>query len=212
MNRREFLQCAALFAAGASSIPASWALSNEQSRFLAGQANYIDRQPLSYFSPALRAAVTAAAEQVLPATDTPGATDAGVARFIELMVADWFNDAERELFDAGLADLQQRAGGDFASLPAAQQLQVLEQLEAEAADAPWYGLGNVTRVWDSEAPFICQFKELTVLGFMLSEVGGTRFLRENPMGSFNGNLPLAKDDAAYAADLPMRMLSAETGL
>ncbi|MCX2982211.1 gluconate 2-dehydrogenase subunit 3 family protein [Halieaceae bacterium IMCC14734] len=212
MNRREFLQCAAVFAAGASSIPTSWALSNEQSRFLAGQTNYIDRKPLTYFNAAQRAAVTAAAEQVIPATDTPGATDAGVARFIELMVADWFNDAERAMFDAGLADLLARANGDFAALSGKQQLQLLEQLEAEAGDAQWYNLGNVTRVWDSEAPFICQFKELTVLGFMLSEVGGTQFLRENPMGSFNGSLALAEDDSAYAAELPMRMLSAETGL
>ena len=212
MNRRDFLQCAAVFAAGASSIPTSWALSNEQSRFLAAQANYIDRKPLSYFSALQRATVTAAAEQVIPATDTPGATDAGVARFIELMVADWFNDAERALFDAGLTDLMARADGNFAALSGPQQLQLLEQLEAEAGDAQWYNLGNVTRVWDSQAPFICQFKELTVLGFMLSEVGGTQFLRENPMGSFNGSLPLATDDAAYVAELPMRMLSSETGL
>ena len=212
MNRREFLQCAAVLAAGASSAPASWALSNEQSRFLAGQPNYIERQPLTYFNDEQRAAISAAAEQVIPITDTPGAADAGVGRFIELMVSDWFNDAERELFDAGLADLQARAAGDFASLPRTEQLQLLEQLESEAGDAQWYALGNVTRVWDSEAPFICQFKELTVLGYMLSEVGATQFLRVNPMGSFSGDIPLAEDDSAYAADLPMRMLSSEAGI
>ena len=74
-------------------------------------------------------------------------------------------------------------------------------------DAAWFEIGNVTRLWDETAPFICQLKELTVLGFMLSEVGSKQFLRENPMGSFEGDLPLAKDDSAYAAEMPMRLIT-----
>jgi hypothetical protein len=207
MNRRDFLQCAALLAAGTAAAPPGWSLNDEQKAFLAAQADYIDREPPSLFDPRQRAAVIAAAEQVIPATDTPGATDAGAARFIELMVSDWFDPQERERFLAGLADLQQRADGDFGALDPAAQLAILEALEDEASDAPWYRFGNITRVWDSEAPFICQFKELTVLGFMLSEVGGTRFLRENPLGSFDGERPLGEDDPAWAVETPLRTIS-----
>lgn len=207
MNRREFLQCAAVLAAGASVLPSSWAMNHEQQAFLAAQPDYIDRHPLSFFTDPQRAAVTAVAKQIIPATDTPGAIAAGAPRFIELMVAHWFNDTERALFVDGLADLQQRAGGDFAGLPADQQLLLLEQFEEEAGDAAWFQLGNVTRLWDDTAPFICQVKELTVLGFMLSDVGSSQFLRVNPMGSFEGNVPLAPDDSSYAVELPIRAIA-----
>lgn len=207
MNRREFLQCAAMLAAGTTAIPASWAMNNTQQVFLAAQANYIDRKPLRFFSPSQRALVTTIAEHVIPKTDTPGAIDAGVPRFIELMASDWFNAAELQVFMDGLTDLQSRANGGFTQLSPSSQLTVLEQLEEESADASWYEMGNVLRVWDDSAPFICQFKELTALGFFLSEVGAKQVLRINPMGEFNGDIPLAVDDPAYAAELPIRMLT-----
>lgn len=206
MNRREFLQCAAVLAAGASVMPSTWAMNHEQTAFLAAQPNYVDRHPLTFFNASQRAAVAAVAEQIIPATDTPGAGDAGAPRFIELMVADWFNDAERNLFMSGLVDLQKRAGGDFAGLPASEQVLLLETLEEEVGDTSWYEIGNITRVWDDTAPFICQIKELTVLGFMLSEVGSKQFLRENPMGSFQGDIPLAAEDSSYAAAMPLRLM------
>jgi gluconate 2-dehydrogenase gamma chain len=212
MNRRDFLQCAALLVVGGSGLRAQLALSQEQQAFLAAQPDYINRGVLDLFTPLQRAAVSAMAEQVIPATDTPGAIDAGVPRFIELMVSDWFNASERELFMRGLEDVQQRAGGDFAALDRAEQLRELEQMEQASADSGWYSLGNVMRIWDDGAPFICQFKELTVLGFMLSEVGGTQFLRENPMGSFNGSLPLASGDPAYVAQVPIRQMAQEAKL
>jgi hypothetical protein len=214
MNRREFLQCAAVLAAGCSLPVTSLGMNHEQQSFvgkhLAAQPNYIDRHPLKFFNPLQRAAITAAAEAIIPATDTPGATDAGVARFIELMLDQWFTEAERQPFMVGLAELQQQAGGDFAALPAVEQVQLLEQLEAAASDAEWYNFANTMRIWDFGAPFVCQLKELTVLGFMLSEVGGSQFLRENPMGVFNGNVPLA-NDSAFVAEEPMRKLGAEVG-
>ena len=207
MNRREFLECAAVLVAGASVVPSNWAMNHEQQAFLAAQPDYINRHTLSFFTDRQRAAVSAVADQIIPVTDTPGALAAGAPRFIELMVANWLNDTERALFMGGLADLQQRAGDDFDGLPAEQQLLLLEQFEQEAGDAAWYQLGNVTRLWDDTAPFICQIKELTVLGFMLSDVGSSQFVRVNPMGSFDGDIPLAVDDSSYAVELPIRSIA-----
>jgi hypothetical protein len=65
-------------------------------------------------------------------------------------------------------------------------------------------------VWDDSAPFICQLKELTVLGFTLSEVGATQFLRPNPMGRLDGSLPLGPDDSAYDKESMLRSFSRET--
>jgi len=204
MNRREFMQCAAILAAGTTAIPSAWAMNTEQKTFLAARRNYIDRHPLTFFTDQQRATITAVAEQIIPATDTPGATEAGVPRFIELMIADWFNDAERKVFMDGLAELESRADGSFSALSPPDQLALLEQLEKESSDASWYELGNFLRIWDDTAPFICQLKEFTVLGFFLSEVGASQVLRTNPMGAFNGDIPLQSVDSAYAADLPLR--------
>ena len=56
-----------------------------------------------------RATLGIAAERIIPADDTPGATDARVAGFIEHILADWFDAAERDRFLGGLADLDERA-------------------------------------------------------------------------------------------------------
>jgi len=212
MKRREFLQCAAVLAAGATAIPNGWSMNAEQKTFLAARRNYIDSRPLVFFKDQQRATITAIAEHIIPATDTPGATAAGVPRFIELMVADWFNDDERKLFMAGLIDLESRAGGSFAGMPAREQLALLEQMEKENSDAPWYQLGNFLRIWDETAPFICQLKELTVLGFFLSEVGASQFLRMNPMGSFGGDLALEPGGSTYAVGVPIRLVAARQPL
>jgi gluconate 2-dehydrogenase gamma chain len=207
MNRREFLQCAALLVAGSAASP--WALSVEQRTFLAARPDYVDSAPLQFFSAIQRAAVKSAADHVIPATDTPGAVAAGAERFVELMVADWFNEDERAAFMTGLEDLQARSQGNFARLSFDEQLALLETLEDQASDSNWFQLGNTLRIWDSEAPFICQFKELVVLGFMLSSTGTAQFLRPNPMGSFDGDIPLHEDDAAYASPWTLRVIAKE---
>lgn len=207
MKRREFLQAAAVLTAGASVLPPGWSMNEQQRTFLAAQPDYIDSRRPAFFTAEQGAIVTIVAEHIIPRTDTPGATDAGVPRFIELMVSDWFTQDERAVFMRGLADLERRAAGNFPGLPATAQLDLLQQLEDQASDAAWFATGNTMRIWDEQAPFICQFKELTVLGFFLSETGATQVLRENPMGSFQGDIPLAEHEPAYATKLPMRLMA-----
>src|SRR3974390_1555283 len=50
------------------------------------------------------ATVKVMAEMIIPRTDTPGAADVGVAEFIDLMLTDWYDEAERGRFLSGLAD------------------------------------------------------------------------------------------------------------
>lgn len=205
MNRREFLQCAALLVSGTAASRIGLALTEEQRHFLSA-ADYIAK-PADYFSAAQRRTVAAVAETIIPATDTPGAIDAGVPAFIELMVADWFNEQERRIFDAGLKDLMERArshdGNSFEALSAAGQLELLEALEAEAGDHPWYQLGNVQRAFVSDAPFICQVKELTIWGFFTSRVGGTQVLRYEAMPmTFDGDVRLKPGASSWTAMYP----------
>ncbi|MEP5765963.1 MAG: gluconate 2-dehydrogenase subunit 3 family protein [Halieaceae bacterium] len=201
MKRREFLECAALLITGASASQLGWTLTGEQEVYLAGAADYID-QPLNYYTPEQRELLAALSETIIPRTDTPGAIDAGVPRFIELMVAEWLNDAERAAFDEGLFALQQRAqkdwDGDFLALDEDARLELLETLESEASGSDWYQLGNIRRDFISDAPFICQLKELTIWGFFTSEVGGTQVLRYEAMPMrFDGDTPLGPDESTW---------------
>ncbi len=202
MNRREFLQCATLLISGVGATRMGWALSEEQQVYLATAPNFTDRE-IDYFTPAQRELVAAIAETIIPRTDTPGAIDANVPRYIEIMVEQWLNDDERAIFNTGLSQLQeqtqQELGSPFIQLDAQARTKILEGLEAQASDSPWYDLGNVRRDFISDAPFICQVKELTVWGFFTSEVGGTEVLRSNivPM-RFDGDIPLKPDDSSWS--------------
>src|SRR3989442_15534589 len=45
--------------------------------------------------------VATIAELIIPKTDTPGAREAGVPAFIDVMLADWAGDDQRQMFTAG---------------------------------------------------------------------------------------------------------------
>lgn len=202
MNRREFLQCAAILISGSSAAQLGFSLSEEQQVYLASAPDY-NTHKVNYFSSAQREIVAAMAEVIIPRTETPGAIDAGVPHYIELMVADWFKDDERAIFDAGLAHMEKQIpveyGKPFVQLTAKEQLKILEDLEGAASDSPWYELGNVQRDFVEDAPFICQVKELTIWGFFTSEEGGSQVLRYDPMPMyFDGDIPLSPEDSSWA--------------
>ena len=107
--------------------------------------------------------VAVAAERIIPATDTPGATDAGVSAFIDKMLADWHTPAERDRFVAGLPELdvrcRARAGKDFIACTVADQVAVLTAFDDEARAAA------------SGEHWFARLKYLTVYGYCTSEPG-----------------------------------------
>src|SRR3954471_11065573 len=56
-----------------------------------------------------RSLVAAISERIIPTTDTPGAIAAGVPQFIEMMVADWYETADRNDFLNGLGVVEGHA-------------------------------------------------------------------------------------------------------
>jgi gluconate 2-dehydrogenase gamma chain len=130
------------------------------------------------------AMVTAMAEMILPRTDTPGATDAGVAAFIDLILTEWYDDRERARFLAGLTDVDSRAqslfGNIFVKCSSTQQSQILVALgehmveESEALrDQPRHNRGEHP---DPHQNFYYMFRGLTLTGYYTSEVGATQEL------------------------------------
>lgn len=114
--------------------------------------------------------VAAAAEQIIPAGDTPGATDALVSAFIDKMVADWYTAPERERFLAGLHELDTRAharaGRPFADCAAADQVAILTALDDDVT-ALRASRGDAV----ANEHWFAVLKYLTVYGYCTSEAG-----------------------------------------
>jgi hypothetical protein len=132
-------------------------------------------------------------EMIIPRTDTPGAIEAGVPHFVEVMVSDWYTDRERQIFFAGLKSLDQYCKESFSkpflACNADQRINALEQAEkdTEGYKAPTDGMtgkgeGSLLPGPEDEGkPFFTKIKELTVLGYYTSEVGAKQELRYDPM-------------------------------
>jgi hypothetical protein len=101
--------------------------------------------------------VTTIADQIIPRTDTPGASDVGVTAFIDHLLAHWYEDDARGNFIAGLADLDRRAGGSYLELAAERQLAFLALLD-----------GVKGTPGSAEAAF-AMLKSLTIYGYFTAE-------------------------------------------
>jgi len=112
--------------------------------------------------------VQALTEMIIPATDTPGAKGAGVDQFIDVMLADWYDPADRQTFLDGLADVDARSkaatGKAFTDAAAAQQTALLTALDDELARQR----ATHQRL---DKSFWRNLKWLTLTGYYTSQVG-----------------------------------------
>lgn len=189
MNRRKVLKLFAL----SSTLPVLPA-----ELFAAAREIYASLSPapeIKTLSPHQDATVTAIAELIIPATETPGAKDTRVNEFIDHLLADWFPTEERSRFLSGLADVDARSQNlfqkNFVDAGPAQQGQILRALGEEMAQAaaalaaaqPGYR-GSLPQPEDN---FYFQFRRLTLIGYFTSEAGFTRQLREEIVpGRYDG--------------------------
>lgn len=120
--------------------------------------------PIRFFTPAELAIVTAAADQIIPDSETPGAGKAGVPGYIDLVLAN--NRGQRTLIRDGLKwlddEARRRHQTGFAAATGAQQLGILKPL-CDACDArPPKTLPE---------RFFAAFKNLTCDGYYTSRAG-----------------------------------------
>src|SRR5436309_11374093 len=77
--------------------------------------------------------VVAMIDQIIPATDTPGAKAARVNEFIDVILTEWATGSERRSFLDGLADVDKQSnelfGKDFPAASAPQQLVLLRSMD-----------------------------------------------------------------------------------
>lgn len=141
-----------------------------------------------YFSPAQFALLDEVAAIIIPKTDTPGAREAGVAGYIDALMADWAAPVTaqqtRELIDQ--IDVQAKAdlGAPLLSLDPAKRIDAMRAFDLAAMQS--------NRVYR-------RFKELVMLTYYLSEVGATQELRyELVPGVWEGSVPLEPGQPAWA--------------
>ncbi len=76
--------------------------------------------------------LAALVDQIIPETETPGAAEAGVPQFVDLMLTDWYAPGEREQFLAGLEAVDARAGGSFVDLEDDARAELVAAMDEEA--------------------------------------------------------------------------------
>ncbi|MFT4976444.1 MAG: hypothetical protein ACI8S6_002341 [Myxococcota bacterium] len=137
----------------------------------------------TYLSARQLEVVKSIAEAILPSDDTPGAAEAEVHLFIDVVVDELLMDEDRERFLGGLADLDEtcraRFGRDYLFCSSLQQLAVLEELDRIASEDE-----------DRARPlFFTMCKQMTVIGYFTSEVALQHHTRWVPFPDIPGLCP-----------------------
>ena len=123
------------------------------------------------------------AERILPKTETPGALDAGVPAFIDVIYGKYLNAEEKVMFTTGLDDVAASAlkihRKSFVQLAVGEQDELLRSIAVASQPLP--------------KSFFLQIKELTVIGYFTSEIVGKSVLKYDPVpGRFDPCIPLAE--------------------
>ncbi len=213
MNRRDAMQRVAFLMGGALSAPTMIAMLEGCKSSPASEA-----ASSFSFSADYKTLVAEIAEIIIPKTATPGAKDAGVGPFIEMMLKDCYTATQQNHFAKGLDALEEASkkangGKKFLESTPAQQTALLKSFEAmsneeakknetakKVVDAET-GLAKETKA-KAEAPptpFFKIMKELTLLGYFTSEVGAKQALvHVDVPGKYVGCVKMTPGQKAWA--------------
>ncbi len=164
------------------------------------------------------------AETILPETKTPGAKAAKVGAFMALMVTDTYKPEDQTVFRTGMKQLDdasvKESGANFMSATPQQRLALLEELDKEAKDyhdakdereraadkvrrerPEQTNVSDTTATQQVDEPshYFRMMKELTLLGYLTSEIGCTQAQRyaETP-GKFEPCVPYTPGETSWA--------------
>jgi hypothetical protein len=150
------------------------------------------------------ATVVTISELIIPQTDTPGAKAGRVNEFIDLIVAEWYDQEQKSTFLTGLADVDRRSQSsfskDFVDCSEKQQIQILNDLDEESqvklASTGRRRARNIaltTRLAEKQL-FFPMIKQLTLIGYYTSEIGFVQELHEEIIpASHAGCAPLSAE-------------------
>ncbi len=142
----------------------------------------------SHLTPPRTRVMVALAEVIIPATDTPGASEAGVTDFVAALVDGWLDEDHRDRFLAGLDTVdpaaRERFGADFADCTAEQRSEYVGDLDAELTRLREDPGASVSRY------FFHDVKRFTITAYFTSEVGLAALGHRTSFRTFEGCVPL----------------------
>jgi hypothetical protein len=188
MNRREALRLLAGSAALPLAPPGIMAMLRE-ARALVG-----DQPAPRTLNPHQNATLKAIAELIIPRTETPGAADVGACEFVDLMLTEWYDPAEKQLFLEGLSDLDTRTaalfGRKFVECPSDQQAAMLEELGEKMTEEADRAREQPPGASDAGESFYPLLRRLVLTAYYTSEAGATDELHfEIIPGRYDGCAP-----------------------
>jgi len=126
-------------------------------------------------------------EMIIPRTDTPGAKDAGVHKYVDEAVARYFSEEEKAGVFSGLAKLEEVAkslgASGFASADQKLKTAIMDRLVDDADN----------HSGSDEQHFFYPFRDFVKQAFFTSEVGATEVLAYDPVpGKYIGCLDISE--------------------
>jgi len=150
--------------------------------------------------------VVAMIDQIIPATDTPGAKGARVNEFIDVILTEWADAEERKNFLDGLAGVDKQTndlfGKNFVDASPAQQVTLLRSMDESVAAQRTRRMrhGNTIpeeRDKQLHGEFFNVLKGITVHGYYTSEIGFSQELNLQIIpGAQHGCAPLPVEKKA----------------
>lgn len=191
MNRRKAIFRISLTGAGVTAA-------------LAGYKWYdITKTPDLLYLDQNRELIAALAETIIPATNTPGAKEAGVHNFIIMMIKECTELKAQNKFINGLKDLQAYCKYEYGELyqncSSKEQELVLNRFEKKGK--PFTGIIGKAQIRFLGKSFFTTLKEYVVEGYCTSEPGATQGLAYVFIpGNFRGCITLEPGQKGWATN------------
>lgn len=190
MDRRELIKYITLLT-GATVVGADF--------FLTGCKN-TDKSATTGFSEADAAFFDEVAETVIPKTDTPGAKDARVGKFMASYPLDCYDPGQLQVLRNGIGEMnkvsEKKYNSPFVKITDQQKRDLLMELDAEAKKQAEQ---NEKAGGGSSPHYFTLMKQLVLLGFFTSEQGVTRVLRYDPVpGKYQGCIDYKEGETSWA--------------
>jgi hypothetical protein len=187
MQRREVLRRVAWMLGGAVSAPAALAiLQGCSAKETPGGETQSSWSPKFLTGPEALL-VSAIASTIIPSSSTSsGATEAGVAAFIDSALAAVYPKDAQDRFKAGITEFASAA-------QAAKGKSFVDQMPGEREEFLGEYLGKALEGERNPKPFILMARELTLLGFFTSRVGITENMEYVAVPTvYHGCVPLSQ--------------------
>ncbi len=191
MNRRQLIKQIAVLT-GSAVVGGEFFLSGCKSKDTASVGSFTEKD-IFFFDEV--------AETILPKTNTPGAKDAGVGKFMASYSTDCYDESQLKILKDGIEKLNQSSENkyklSFMQATASQKQDLLTAIDTEAKK--YNEMNREQSNKDNPPHYFTLMKQLVLLGFFTSKPGVTQVLRYAPLpGRYEGCIDYKEGDTFWA--------------